>query len=340
MHAQTYAASCVTGPGTPLSLHLLDPELAEAAQRPSPSFSHENLSAIRAGVLDELAGLARLAPPPAIDLGEESLLVETAGRAPVRVLAVRPAGLPSPLPAFLHVHGGGYVMGASASMALQARRMAESLGCLVLSVDYRIAPEAPYPGPLEDCYTVLQWMHSNEAELELDPHRIAIGGESAGAGLVAALALLARDRGGPSVLFQSMTAPMLDDRTVVRPPQNPWVGHIGWSPESNGFGWSAYLGDIAPGSETVPEYAAAARARDLQGLPPALIQVGALDLFLDECMEYARRLMVAGVPTELHVYPGAHHSFETWAPFAHVSLMAPRATRLSSPSGVRVEDPE
>jgi triacylglycerol lipase len=191
---------------------------------------------------------------------------------------------------------------------LANQQMAHEAECLVVSVDYRLPPEVPYPGPLEDCYCGLLWVHENADELGVDRGRIAVAGESAGGGLVAALALLARDRGEVPLVHQHLIYPMLDDRTC-RQTANPFAGEFVWSPESNQFGWSSMLGGQTGGPD-VPAYAAPARADDLSGLPSTFIAVGALDLFAEEDMEYARRLMRAGVPTELHVYPGAYHGFE------------------------------
>jgi acetyl esterase/lipase len=183
------------------------------------------------------------------------------------------------------------------------------IGCVVVSVDYRLAPDTPHPGPVEDCYAALRWFHANAAALGVDSGRIAIGGESAGGGLAAALALLARDRAEVPVVFQLLIYPMLDDRTVISPEPHPFAGEFIWTAQSNRFGWRALLGQ-EPGSPGVSPYAAAARAENLAGLPPAFVSVGALDLFLDENIAYAQRLLRAGVPSELHVYPGAYHGFD------------------------------
>lgn len=187
--------------------------------------------------------------------------------------------------------------------------MAAELGCVVVSVDYRLAPETPHPGPIEDCYAALKWLHNNADELGVERKRLAVAGSSAGGGLVAALALLARDRGEIPLAFQCMNAPMLDDRTVLVDPPHPYTGEFIWVREASRFGWTALLGQEPGGDELLP-YAAAARAENLEGLPPAFIAVGALDLFLEEDMEYARRLTRAGVPTELHVYPGTFHGYQ------------------------------
>jgi acetyl esterase/lipase len=177
-------------------------------------------------------------------------------------------------------------------------------GCVGVSVEYRLSPETPYPGPLDDCYLGLQWVHDHHEELGVDPARIGITGVSAGGGLAAGLALLARDRGDLPVQFQLLDCPMLDDRQIT--PSSRLDGLSIWSRESNTFGWRSYLGDRY-GTDQVPAYAAAARAEDLAGLPPAYVCVGAVDGFRDEDITYAMRLNQAGVPAELHVFPGAPH---------------------------------
>jgi acetyl esterase/lipase len=208
------------------------------------------------------------------------------------------------------MHGGGLVLGTADADDLRFDVWCRRFGMVAASVEYRLAPETPYPGPLEDCYRGLAWLHQHAADLGIDPGRIGIGGASAGAGLAAALALLARDRSGPRVAWQLLIYPMLDDRQQTA--SSRWPVPV-WPPESNRFGWDSYLGPLA-GSPHVPPYAAAARATDLRDLPPTLVQVGALDGFLDEDVDYALRLLRAGVPTELHVYPGAPHGYDAFAP--------------------------
>jgi acetyl esterase/lipase len=200
------------------------------------------------------------------------------------------------------------VLGSADQDEGTVKEIVSAVGCAAVSVDYRLAPETPHPGPVEDCYAALMWLHAHAAELGVDPDRIAIGGASAGGGLAAALALLARDRGEVALAFQLLIYPMLDDRTVTHSDPHPLTGEFIWTPDANRFGWFSLLGQ-EPGGADVSPYAAAARAEDLAGLPPTYISVGALDLFLEEDMEYARRLIRAGVPTELHVYPGAYHGF-------------------------------
>jgi acetyl esterase/lipase len=181
------------------------------------------------------------------------------------------------------------------------------LEILGVSVNYRLAPETPYPGPLDDCYRGLKWVHENADELGIDPERLGVYGVSAGGGLAAALAMLARDRREIPLAFQLLESPMLDDRQLT--PSSNLDGLPIWSRAASGFGWKSYLGS-AYGREDVSPYAAPARSSDLSGLPPTYISVGTADGFRDEDIEYATRLNQAGVPTELHVYPGAPHGYQ------------------------------
>ncbi|TDL12012.1 alpha/beta hydrolase [Mycolicibacterium obuense] len=227
----------------------------------------------------------------------------------VSVRLHRPAGISSPGPALLWIHGGGYVIGDAAQDDDLCRRFAEKLGATVAAVSYRLAPQHSYPVPLEDCYAALSWLTGLPS---VDPDRVAIGGASAGGGLAASLALLTRDRGEIPLVAQLLVYPMLDDRTVGRADlDNP--GHRLWNQTSNRFGWQAYLGDADP-NVAVP-----ARRDDLAGLPPAWVGVGTLDLFHDEDLAYAQRLQDAGVPCEVTVVPGAFHGFDGIAPNADVS---------------------
>jgi triacylglycerol lipase len=192
-----------------------------------------------------------------------------------------------------------------------------------VSVEYRLSPETPYPGPLEDCYTGLSWVFANAESLGVDPSRIGISGASAGGGLAAALALLVRDRGEMDLGFQCLIYPMIDDRQITA--SSGWDVPI-WSPANNTFGWRSYLGELY-GSPEVPPYAAPPRATDLSGLPPAFVCVGTLDGFCDEDIDYAARLIDAGVPTELHVYPGAPHGFDYFGPTFALSRRCVRETK-------------
>lgn len=297
--------------------HLVDPELLAALEAmPSRPITADNLVEVRA----QRAALLAAQPPPTItdvDVSER-WIPGPAGAPDVRALVYKPRGATGRLAGFLHMHGGGYVIGRPEMSDARNRLLAREAGCVVVSVDYRLAPETAFPGAVEDCYAGLTWLYAHAAELGVAAGRIAIGGESAGGGLAAALALLARDRGEAPLAFQLLIYPMLDDRTGTTVAPSPMVGEFGWNAASNRFGWASLLGHAPGGPDTSP-YAAAARAEDLVGLPPAYIAVGTLDLFLEENIEYARRLVRAGVPTELKVYPGAYHGFQGVAPEAHVS---------------------
>ncbi len=219
----------------------------------------------------------------------------------------------SPAPALLWIHGGGYMLGAAAFEDAFCRMVADRLGIIVAAVDYRLAPEHPHPTPVNDCHDALVWLAGLE---EVDGSRVAIGGASAGGGLAASLALLARERGEVRPAFQVLTYPMLDDRTVGRPqPHEPWFRL--WNSPSNQLGWSSYLA-TEPGSPDVDPVAAPARHPDLTGLPPAWIGVGTLDLFHDEDVEYAERLAAAATPCDLTIVEGAFHAFDSVAPQSSV----------------------
>ena len=235
----------------------------------------------------------------------------------VFVRVYQPTERPDTLPALLWIHGGGYVLGSVERDDLLASHLAKVAQCVVVSVEYRLAPEHPFPAPVEDCYAALKWLATHTDELGVEPSRIAIGGASAGGGLAAGLALLTRDRAEVELAFQLLIYPMIDDRNVA-PASDTLPDTFVWTRENNLMGWRAYLGR-EPGGADVSPYAAAARADDLTGLAPAYIPVGDLDLFLDENIEYAQRLLAAGVPTELHVYPGGYHGFNGFAPGADIA---------------------
>ena len=212
--------------------------------------------------------------------------------------------------ALLWIHGGGYVGGAAAMDHALCARFAAELGMLVVSAEYRLAPEHPFPAPLDDCFAVLRWLHSQAEVFALDPGRIAVGGASAGGGLAAAVVQRAVDEGVP-VAFQLLEYPMLDDRTVLRR-DDEGRGRFAWTPASNRFGWSSYLGSAPGGSEVAP-YAVPARRSDLHGLPPAWVGVGELDLFFEEDVDYVRRLEEAGVPCTFVSVPGMYHGADAIA---------------------------
>jgi acetyl esterase/lipase len=237
------------------------------------------------------------------------------GEPPVRVRVHRPAGFDGRLPALVTIHGGGYLIGSYDMDDPLLDRWCPSLGVVGVSVDYRLAPDTRFPGPLQDCHAALRWTYDNADELGVDPQRIGVYGLSAGGGLAAALALWARDLGEVPVAFQLLDCPMLDDRQ-----QTPSImahGLYVWGSGSNELGWRSYLGGLY-GTDDVPPYAAAARATDLAGLPPTCVVVGAIDGFRDEDVDYAQRLNQAGVPCELHVVAGLPHAY----------LLAPDATAV------------
>ncbi len=298
----------------------IDPDLRPALDTVPPmEFTAQALPGIRLAMAGMFAKAQEAAAPAVV---ESFTVPGPQGAPPVRVVSYRPVRDDMLTPAILHIHGGGFVLGSPEMADATNRRLSSEFGCRVVSVDYRLAPETAFPGAIEDCYAALRWLHDSADALRVDPQCIGVKGESAGGGLAAALALLARDLGGPAIRFQHLTYPMLDDRTVSDPNPNPFTGQHMWTREYNRFGWSSLLGHSG-GGEGVSPYAAAARAPDLAGLPPAFIAVGGLDLFLEENLAYARRLTQAGVPVEFHLYPGAFHGFEMVAD-ARVSRRAER----------------
>lgn len=238
------------------------------------------------------------------------------GRPPIRVRVYRPERPPAPVPALLWVHGGGFVMGDSEIDQDNHIALVRETGIAVAAVNYRLAPRHPFPAPTEDCYAALRWLHSEGQALGVLPSRIAVGGSSAGAGLAAAVALMAHDRNGPPLVFQLLIYPMLDDRTALRTDIDLPDARL-WSNKCNRFGWSAYL-QKPPGGTDVHPYAAPARRENLAGLPSAWIGVGTLDLFHDEDLRYAKRLTESGVICELRVVEGAYHGFDLFSPKADV----------------------
>ncbi|MCA8090989.1 alpha/beta hydrolase [Burkholderia anthina] len=296
--------------------HLVDPDIRPWLDAwPTVTLDAGNLARHR----------ARTLPLPPIDTVGTTLQqrrVPGPGGAPdVPVRVYLPDDAARPLPAIVHMHGGGYVRGAAQDLEAVHRPLVKALGCALVSIDYRLAPETPFPGAIDDCYAALAWTFRHADALGIDAARIGVAGESAGGGLAAALALLARDRGEYPLAFQHLMYPMLDDRTCVRAP-HPHAGEFVWHAANNRFGWTSLLGH-APGIDGVSPYASAARAERLDGLPPAFIAVGTLDLFADENIDYAQRLIRAGVPAELHVFPGGVHGFDI-VPDARLSAAARR----------------
>jgi len=298
----------------PDTMHLIDPALRPMLEAwPTIALDAESLVQMR-----NRESLLPSADPAGTTL-ERRQVPGPIGAPDITLHIYRPEGIEGPLPAIYHIHGGGYVGGGAAQLEFFHRPLVRELQCVLVSVDYRLAPEHVFPAAIEDCYAGLRWTIEQADTLGIDIARLGVMGESAGGGLAAALALLARDRGEFRLAFQHLTYPMIDDRTCLSD-QHPHTGEFIWTPHNNRFGWAALLGQ-EPGGPDVSPYAAAARATDLTGLPPAYIMTGALDLFLEEDMDYARRLIRAGVPTELHVYPGGFHGFDIF-PTAAASIAA------------------
>ena len=266
---------------------------------------------------DELLRAAAARQPDVPDVAIEDQMVPGAGDRPdLMIRFYTPAGVQRPAPALLYIHGGGYMLGQVFHFDAQCKHLAVEAGVVVASIDYRLAPEHPYPVPLEDCHAALDWLHRSAETQGVDPARIGVGGASAGAGLAAGLALLARDRGGPAIAFQFLEAPMLDHRTGAGSAQridHPKV----WNSAANVLAWGAYLG--ASGSAP-PAYASPAMVRDLADLPRAYLCVGAYALFVDEDMAYARALLHAGVEVEFHLYEMGFHGSARSLPSAPVSV--------------------
>lgn len=234
-------------------------------------------------------------------------LINAASGVTVRVH--RPAHTEGPVPCLYWMHAGGYIVGRSRDDDALLGRWCEEFGCAAVSVDYRLAPETAYPGPLDDCYQGLCWVFEHAEQLGIDRRRTGLGGRSAGGGLAAALALMARDHGLDDLAFQALIYPMLDDRMETA--SSGWDTLI-WPPSANAYGWRAYRGG-ASADNAAKSYLAAARVSEVAGLPPTLIVVGGADGFVDESVDYAMRLTRAGVLVDLAVYAGSPHGFDGFA---------------------------
>jgi len=281
--------------------HLLADDLQVITEMmPESTFSAETLPAIREGWAEGIT----LGDPAQFEVQRKEIHAKTPDGPDVRCLLYIPdkangAG-------YVHIHGGGYILGTPEDADRINLKLASELRLVILSVDYRLAPEHPNPAPLLDCYAGLTWLHDNAAELGVDRSRIAVGGESAGGGLAAALAIHARDQGNYEICHQHLTYPMLDNLTGDPDhPGDPLVGEFVWTRTNNQFGWKSYLGDSPAVAPQVP-----ARVESFAGLPSTWLFTAGLDLFRDENIRYAQGLMAAGIAVELTVFPGACHGFQ------------------------------
>lgn len=288
---------------------VVDPELRSAAAQimavtaAGPPFSRETLPGLRSMA-------SKWAKPPLPSVPWQKRMVPgLAGNPDVAVYVVN-AKPDRQRAAILHTHGGGFIMGRVTTELDRAQRLATALDCLVVSVDYRLAPETRYTGSLEDNYAALLWLYRHAAELGVDRRRIAVMGESAGGGHAALLALAARDRGEVPLAFQCLVYPMLDDRTGTTRAVPPPIGTIGWDAKANAFGWESFLGRTPGGTSIL---GVPGRAQSLANLPPTWIGVGSIDLFVQEDMAFAERLIAASVPVECLVETGAFHGFDVIA---------------------------
>jgi acetyl esterase/lipase len=305
------ASHSETSPAVADPYSLVDPEfLPVLKQFPAVDLSAEIVRKFRQS--PSMPPLPGPAPQPV-----ERHIPGPPGAPEVRLWVVDPAPAEKSKPVLLHMHGGGFMM-PDPWLLPRLQGIATDCHCVVVSVDYRLAPETRYPGSLEDNYAALKWVHAHAAELGIDRSRIAVGGESAGGGHAASLAIHARDRNEVPIVFQLLIYPGLDDRTGSTRPAPPAVGHFMWNASANRLAWSSLLG-VPAGSSRVPAAAVPARVATVAGLPPAWIGVGALDLFVEEDMEYARRLVHAGIATELLVVRGAFHGFDLLVPDAEAS---------------------
>jgi acetyl esterase/lipase len=288
----------------------LDPEVA-AALAPMAGFTPPAVGDIagRRSVWEPIIGASGTAQPIPADVTTSEHFVMAEDGTPIKLRWYVKAGA-TPGPAALFFHGGGYIFGHVDLFDGPVSRYVSASGVSMLSVDYRRAPEHPFPTPLEDAYAALRWLHEHAAELGVDPDRVGVMGDSAGGGLAAALTILARQRGGPKIARQVLIMPMLDDRT--RTPDPHIAPYALWSYDDSATAWPALLGDAAGGPD-VPATAAPARLEDAAGLPPAYIEVGQIDVFRDEDMAYATKLSRAGVQVEFHLHPGVPHEFDSIA---------------------------
>ncbi|MCL7425445.1 alpha/beta hydrolase [Streptomyces sp. YS415] len=311
------------GPPPPFAPELV-PALESLAQFMPPAVLPEMLPGLRDFMASSAVTDDDIRRGGAIEF-EERRVPGPAGAPDISLLVCRPAGATEPRPAVYFTHGGGMVLGDNRNLIGEMLDWVQQLGIVLVSVEYRLAPEHPFPAGLEDVYAGFRWTMSHADVLGIDARRVVVSGPSAGGGLTAAVTLLARDLDGPVAVGQLLVCPMLDDRNdSVSARQMAGVG--AWDRTSNDTGWTALLGERRGGPD-VPAYAAPARAEDLSGLPPLFIDVGSAETFRDEVVAYAARFWQAGGVAELHVWPGGFHGFDALAPEAELSRRA-RAVRV------------
>lgn len=285
--------------------YAFDPELVPWLDMlPDITLADDTLAAARALAAQSIIAMPAYEPVNPVEV-RDTVIPGPSGAPDVPVHVYTPANREGAIPGLLYIHGGGFVMGTLEMFDAHVLQLVDELGVVIVSVDYRLAPEHPFPAPVEDCYAALTWTAAKAVELGIDPERLGVGGGSAGGGLSAAVALLARDRGGPALCFQYLGIPELDDR-LETPSMRDYVDTPLWNRPNAVYSWTAYLG-TEPGGDDVSPYAAPARATDLSGLPPAFVSTCQFDPLRDEGIQYAQRLAHAGVHAELRLYPGTFH---------------------------------
>lgn len=301
----------------------LAPVIQAMAASPQPPMSRETIAASR-------GGSQGMFPSPAEVIGSrpvvaiERIIPGPSGAPDLEITVLRPSA-PAPggqaVPGLFNIHGGGMVVGHRDWETGRLVELVEKHGVVAVNVEYRLAPEDPYPAGVEDCYAGLVWMSENAAELGIDPDRIVVMGGSAGGGFSAALTLMARDRRGPAIAGQLLLCPMIDN-TNTSISSRQYAGLGTWTREANLLAWECVLGPDLAFSPEAPAYAAPTRAADLAGLPPAFIEVGSAEPFRDEDVEYATRIWATGGEAELHVWSGGFHGFDIYAPESELTRAA------------------